>query len=349
MVILVKSCMLTWISLLCFRKIAIKIGWVDCPGGRKKHQTAVPVVGGLSVFLAISIILSNTLGASYWVLWLGCCSLVGLSCLDDKFSIRPNYRFILHSIIIMLVLLFSHTRIAQVGDILGVGSIVLGNASLLFTVFAVVGVMNAVNMMDGIDGLTGCISLAELGWLLMLALYGGFNNETFLIMGLIGALVAFLCFNFPTKIAEQYKVFLGDTGSLLIGLLIAWLCVSLTQNSKHAYPPVLMLWIMALPLMDTVRLILSRKARKVSPFKADRRHIHHILLRLHLSVRQTICILSMASLSLGLLGISLYKLGATESVLFTGILLIFGAYYILILSLERKLAQHHDLKRYILH
>lgn len=339
--VLVKSFVITFLAVCYLRKIALKIGWVDCPGGRKKHRSPVPVVGGLAVFMGVSVTLMALFVQSAQVFWMGCCALVLISCLDDKITLRAGHRFVLHGIIVMLVAYFTNTSLSQLGDLLGLGPINLGHGRMLFTAFAVVGVINAVNMMDGMDGLTACVSLVELGLLLFLALSGHFMLEGLLITTCIGALLAFLCFNFPNQLSGKYKVFLGDTGSMFIGLVLAWLCTRLTQTPVQIYPPVLMLWIVALPVMDTLHVMLNRKARGVSVFKPDRRHIHHILLGFGFHPRQVVAILTLVAFSLGLMGIFLYRIGTSDAWLFAGIMLIFCLYYGLVLQLKKRLARFH--------
>lgn len=339
--VLVKSFVITFLAVCYLRKIALKIGWVDYPGGRKKHQNPVPVVGGLAVFMGVSITLIALFSQSAQIFWLGCCALVLISCMDDRMTLRAGHRFVLHCIIVMLVAYFSNTSLSQLGNLLGFGPINLAHGRMLFTAFAVVGVINAVNMMDGMDGLTACVSLAELGLLLFLALSGHFMLESLLITTCMGALLAFLCFNFPNQLSGKYKVFLGDTGSMFIGLILAWLCTRLTQTPAHLYPPVLMLWIVALPVMDTLHVMLNRKARGVSVFKPDRRHIHHILLGLGFHPRQIVAILTLVAFSLGLMGIFLSKIGTSEAWLLAGIMLIFCLYYGFVLQLKKRLTRSH--------
>ena len=142
-------------------------------------------------------------------------------------------------------------------------------------------------------------------------------------------------FNFPSKFVLTRKVFLGDSGSMLLGLTLAWLCVRLTQV-PNGYPPVLMLWIMALPLMDTIYLIINRKARGVSAFKADRRHMHHVLLQLNYTPRQTTLILMSMSFFIGSTGVILHMYGLNDWMLFYGFILLSLVYATLSYGLKKR-------------
>ncbi|MCR9191750.1 MAG: undecaprenyl/decaprenyl-phosphate alpha-N-acetylglucosaminyl 1-phosphate transferase [Gammaproteobacteria bacterium] len=335
---------MTVVFLYGARWLGIKIGLVDNPGGRKKHQAPVPLVGGFAIFLSLTI----TLGVlepinTCFIFWVMCCALVLISGVDDKVALRASHRFILHFLIVCTGSLFGGSYITQVGDLVGSGVLVLGMGSVVFTGVSVVGVINAVNMMDGIDGLTACVTLVEVGLLFILSLFGHYQVETMVIGAFIGALLAFLVFNFPSQLFEKYRVFLGDTGSMLIGLMLAWLCIRLTQTGEYRYPPALMLWILALPLMDTLYLMVDRKLRGVSLFRPDRHHIHHLFLRLNFTPRQTVSILSLISLSIGLVGIALYRLKVPELYLFLGALIVFGSYSMGVYTLKRRLLIHNSL------
>lgn len=344
--LLLKSFFVTLVLLLLLRPLSIKLGLVDNPGGRKKHKFSVPLVGGWAIFIGFSITFLPELMYSkpYLVFWLAGLALILISGIDDRHSLRASHRFMLHCGVILLIGLFGETVITNLGNLLGFGVIFLGWGSLVFTCFAVVGIINAVNMMDGADGLTACVSLAELGLMLFLALQRHFNMEAMIIVTFMGTLLAFLLFNFPAKIIEKHKVFLGDTGSTLVGLLLAWLCMRLTQNAQ-GYPPALMLWLVALPLMDTLHLIINRKARGVPAFQADRRHIHHIFLQLNGSPKQIALILSTSTLVIGLTGVGLYHYGVSESGLFYGMVVVFCVYSGFAYRLKKRVSQRKSLLR----
>jgi UDP-GlcNAc:undecaprenyl-phosphate/decaprenyl-phosphate GlcNAc-1-phosphate transferase len=319
---------ITLLILIFLYPLSINYGFVDHPFGRKKHKNAVPLIGGISIFIGASAILIKAIpyNQTYMIFWLCCFVLVLLSVADDIFRLKPKHRLVMQFILACLIIVFGETSISNLGNLLGWGDVLLGQASLWFTAISMVGITNAVNMMDGLDGLTGCVSLVELSCLLFLSIHYGVQTEAMVIAIVMGAVVAFLIFNFPTKFSEKRKVFLGDAGSTLMGLTLSWLCVRLSQDSSNHYPPVLMLWIMALPVMDTLHLIINRKIRGVSPFKADRRHIHHILLQLDYSPRQVVLILMSLSFMVGAGGIYLWMSGAPEWLLFAGMVILFSVY-----------------------
>lgn len=337
--LLFAAILLSTITICLLLSYSYKIGLIDKPGGRKKHGQNVPLIGGIAIYISITILLAPLFlqKIQYFAFWIATFLLVITCVLDDLKTIKVKHRFLMQSLSIVILMFFGQTIIFNLGDLAFIGQINLGWLSIPFTIFTLIGVINAVNMMDGIDGITGCVSLVELILLGGLAAFIGAKFELVVIITLIGAILAFLVFNFPNKLLKR-KIFLGDAGSMLIGLILAWLTVKLTQGNNKI-PPVLMLWIMALPLMDTVHLIVNRKARGLSPFKADRRHIHHILLQLNYSQVQTPLIIMSTALAVGATGVLLFINGVSEGLLFLGIILIFIIYLSASIYLKRKVVK----------
>lgn len=232
--------------------------------------------------------------------------------------------------------MFGKTALFNLGNLLGVGALNLQKFSIPFTCFAVIGIINAVNMMDGVDGLTGGVSLIECFILLVLSNHIGLTGSCMILTSVLGGIVAFLFFNFPSRLSSKYKIFLGDAGSMFIGLTLAWACVRITQ-CDNGYPPALMLWVMALPLMDAIYLIINRKMRGFSPFRADRRHMHHILLNLGYSPKQTTLIMMAFSLLMNLLGVFLYLRATPDWLLFYGFIAVFLLYASVSYMLKKRI------------
>lgn len=338
--IVCKALMATLLSILILFPLSYKVGLVDLPGGRKKHGEAVPLTGGLAIFISLSffvLTLYNTITLPIYLLmfWIASFFLVIICIVDDKKSLSPLQRFIAQSIAILLITWLGKTQILSLGKMFGTDALNLGVLAIPFTIFSIIGVINAVNMTDGIDGLAGSVSIAETVLLLFLAVRVNAQYEVYVIFCLIGSLIGFLVFNFPSFITKKRKVFLGDTGSMLLGFTLSWLCVRLTQG-ENAIPAVLMLWVMALPIMDTIYLIINRKARGVSPLKSDRRHMHHILLQ-YFSNRQTVLILFAVSLIIGSIGIGMYLIGVSELNLFISYLSLFVIYVVISYIMRKQL------------
>src|SRR5690606_6829180 len=153
----------------------------------------------------------------------------------------------------------------------------LGPLSLPLTVFATVGLINAINLIDGVDGLAGTLVLCALAMLCCAALYAGNASLAGQEMVLGGAVAGFLAWNFRVPGRARAAVFLGNSGSALLGLAIAWVSFRLTQNPGHPVNPVLALWLLPVPVLDRLVPIVRRLRAGRPPFSAGRDHIHHYL------------------------------------------------------------------------
>ena len=192
-------------------------------------------------------------------------------------------------------------EITSLGNLLGFGDIQLGYLSPFVTIFAVLGGINAFNMTDGIDGTTGGISLITMGFLLILA--ASIPQVTTICALFIPALIAFLLFNARIFGRKKASIFLGDAGSMLLGFTICYLVILISQGENRIISPVTVLWILGLPILDTVCIMIRRMQKGNSPFAPDREHFHHILPLAGYSVNQTLNIILFISLCLGSFGI----------------------------------------------
>lgn len=270
---LVISCMWKW-------------GILDAPDGvRKLHGRTVPLAGGLAV-LAGCVLASVTslwknsgfllerqddihfviglLSASVWVTALGI--------VDDKGLLRGRQKF-LGQIVAALMLTSSGCVISRL-EFLSV-SIELGMLSIPFTIFWLVGTINAVNLMDGVDGLATSIGAVLSGVFALMSLITGHDLEATLSVALCGALLGFLPYNFP-----HARIFLGDTGSMLIGLLLGTLALRSSVKSQATLTIAAPLAVLSLLIFDVVMAILRRKLTGRSLYCTDRGHLHHRLVQL---------------------------------------------------------------------
>ena len=305
MLLSVLTGVLTLFVIFCLIPMAKKIGLVDIPGGRKKHLGETPLIGGISIYLVLGIFAVFTDNFNNdWKWVLGVASiLIIVGMIDDLWDIRPLYKFGAQIIAAILMMLSTGDFIKTIAYLPSGNTINITELGYFLTLLAVVGLINAFNMMDGIDGLaaTQAILTIIFTFTSMVILNGKFINDVYLIF-LLGALIGFLVANlnlFPT-----IKVFLGDAGSMMLGFYAAWILISNTQNhSAEGLPPSMALWIVAVPVIDTLSISVRRILLRRSPFHPDRKHIHHICLRLGLSPRQSlimICILSVISYLIGL-------------------------------------------------
>lgn len=261
----------TYYLLKLFISSAPKFGLVDIPNHRSSHST--PIVRGAGfvfglIFLIgiciFSYLSSHTLSYSYILIALILVYLTGVY--DDINDIHSKLKF-LSIIIAAVIAYYDGFAIVSLGTYFGI-ELTLGYLSLPFTIFAIVGFTNALNLTDGLDGLAGSISIVILLGLFYIGFIHNDNILTYLSFSLIVPLFAFLIFNW-----HPAKVFMGDSGSLFLGFTLAILCIYALKYIN----PVSILFLAAIPLLDTLIVMLRRKQRKQSFFVADKNHLHHIL------------------------------------------------------------------------
>jgi UDP-GlcNAc:undecaprenyl-phosphate GlcNAc-1-phosphate transferase len=341
---LLSAFLITAVALVALRPFAVRIGLVDNPGGRKTHASPTPMIGGLAIYLGtLSIcILSPAIINDYKFLLAlsGFVLLVGV--LDDLYEIRVSLRMAMHATAAWGMAVTANVQLTSLGDITFSGPIELGLLAIPVTIFATVGVINAINMSDGLDGLSGGLSVISLALLSVAALSAGQSALLSFSEILIVSLMAFLAFNFRLIWKKSALVYLGDAGSTMLGFIIAWLMIASTQGNKAFIAPVYALWFLAVPLMDTVSLMIRRPLRGNSPFKPGRDHLHHRLLNMGFDTKQTVLIIHGAALALGGIGLAGHFAGAPESLMFMLFITLFVIY--LFASRHPLSEERHSLK-----
>tara|TARA_B100000575_G_C23017078_1_gene585719 strand:- start:320 stop:1081 length:762 start_codon:yes stop_codon:yes gene_type:complete len=245
--------------------------------------------------------------------------------IDDLKGLRPLLRIVVQSLVSLYVIFSTGVYLESFGNLLGFGEVSLGALSIPFTVFCVVGIMNAFNMIDGINGLcSGCAMIA----LLLIGFHSGLIYDSMLVL-IIGTMIGFLIFNLRI-FGKKRGVFLGDSGSNLIGFWVAWSAIYASQNIVYDVEPITMIWFVAIPLLDCIGLIFSRIKQGKSWATAGRDHIHHKLM-INFSAEKTLLIILFISLITGLFGIYVGNNASalTSLILFTiyGFIYYVVAYY----------------------
>ncbi|EJW22090.1 hypothetical protein IMCC14465_04840 [alpha proteobacterium IMCC14465] len=327
---------MTLTTIFCLTPLAKRIGLVDKPGGRKKHLGNIPLTGGISIFTVLSAFAVFTgYFNNDWKWVLGVASiLIIIGLIDDLWDIRPLYKLGAQILATILLMLSTGDYIQTIAYLPGGTPANVAELGYLLTLLAVVGLINAFNMMDGIDGLAAMQAILSI-ILTFISLYifgGNYAGDIFVIL-LLGALIGFLVANL--SILPKTKVFLGDAGSMLLGFCVAWILISNTQNhGGEGLPPSMALWIVAVPVTDTLALSVRRMLLRRSPFSPDRKHLHHICLRLGLSPQQSLIMICTFSLIIYLIGISAYLLfGEIVSIVLFFVMI--GLYFIMIKKIWR--------------
>lgn len=222
-----------------------------------------------------------------WPLLAGLFILLAMGAIDDAFSIRAWVKLLVMVWTCCFVVIFGQARIVEVGDLFGFGTVELGIMTEAFTVMSIVLLMNAINMIDGVDGLAGGFCALVVAAMMIVCAMAGQMAPFWALAILLAALLAFLAFNMRYPRHPRASVFLGDSGSLCMGLLLGWFCIKLTQGDGAPFEPATVIWIIALPVMDAFALFLARSIRGLHPFNADRRHLHHRFLDAGVSPSKT--------------------------------------------------------------
>lgn len=287
--------------------IARKKRLFDIPDNhRKLHTRVVPNLGGVGIFFAFFITASLCIKPDFttWNYVATACLILFITGLkDDLVSISPSKKFIAQTAAAAITVIFADVRLHSLGGLFGIHEIPYW-ASVPFSIIGCIFVTNAFNLIDGIDGLAGTVGVyISLMLGLFLAAYGNISAAV-IAFSLSGALLGFLRSNLPPA-----RIFMGDTGSLLIGFVVSILSI-LTINAYHpggtidnvivSAPAVFVvtLSILFLPVFDTFRVFTMRILRGHSPFRADRTHLHHYLLDIGLSHGQTVAAILVANVML---------------------------------------------------
>jgi UDP-GlcNAc:undecaprenyl-phosphate GlcNAc-1-phosphate transferase len=313
-----------------------KYSLMDIPDNQRKiHKNPKPLVGGIGMLVVVSFssVLFvtptdiNLRGYYSSVIMLG---IVGF--LDDFSDLHYSYKFIAQMLASIIMMKYSNTILQSFGNIVPFFHGDLGYFALPVTILSAIGVINAINMLDGLDGLAGGVSLIAFISFAIFAFVNGQIEIMLLSVALIGALSGFLRYNwYPSKL------FMGDAGSSFLGFSLTFLSIFVTQGEGNLgiVPPVAPLLILTVPIVDTVTVMTKRMLKGKSPFFADKSHLHHMLMRLGLSVKSSVKMILFLSVIFALLGV----LGALLEVSEQSMFLVFITYFVL------NIAVHFVLER----
>jgi len=272
------SLFLTAILIPMFSRLAVRLEIYDFPGPRKVHQQPVPRIGGLAMAIGafVPIILLVPLEDITSAYLMGGVVLVVVGIIDDWRGLGYKTKFAGQLLAALIAVFYGGIRITKLGSFLPEEMILADWTSAISTLLILVGVTNAINLADGLDGLAGGISLLIFGCIGYLAYIEYDYTIAVLAAAIVGCCLGFLRFNtFPAT------VFMGDTGSQLLGFSAAYLSMALTQGNT-ALSSLLPMIILGFPLLDTLAVMAQRISEGRSPFAADKNHFHHRLIKMGL-------------------------------------------------------------------
>ena len=301
------------------KKMACKFGAIDVPkDARRIHKKPIPLWGGIAIFLGfiLSVLIFSDLSTELIGILVGATIIVILGAVDDRFALDAKVKFLVQ-IVAAVIPIACGLRIEVFSNLFGSdGSrIVLDVFSIPLTLIWIVGVCNAVNLIDGLDGLAcGVSTIAALSTFLVVVQHDD-AASALVIAALAGACIGFLPYNF-----NPAKIFMGDSGALFLGFILATVSISGNFKMHTLINFGLPFVVLGLPIFDTIFAILRRVLRGKKPWEADRGHIHHKLIDMGMSQKQAVAVLYAISALLGLSAVLLtnsnwVKIGVIAAVL----------------------------------
>lgn len=331
--ILLLSAVVSGVAIRLAMSAAPALKLVDHPGEHKQHEHSTPFVGGIGLFLAVMVSLlalshlQPQLEGFAFGLALATVIMFVTGLADDIWRLGFRIRFVIQACAALIMVFVGDVALRDLGGLLFDDSLPLGALSVPFTVFATIGVINALNMIDGMDGMAGSIAFMSLLVISAMAVGAGSAEHVIVSFGLLGGVGAFLYYNLRRRGQSRARVFLGDNGSMLLGLLLASLLIDMSQGESRVIAPVSAVWLLAVPLMDTVGVMLRRVWLGKSPFAPDRYHLHHLMQQAGFRVDDIVAIVAVLQLVLGVAGVGAHALGASEGVLLLAFLALFALYF----------------------
>lgn len=297
---------ITFWSVPTINKISRRKNLMDEPGLRSSHARKIPNLGGIAIFYSIGIcasIFAFELFDSFKFLFASLIILLHIGVMDDIIVMRAYKKLIAQIIVSVLIVIGSDVRIRSLFGLFGIEELNYV-FSALFSIVTFIIVINAFNLIDGIDGLAGGYAvLCSIAFGFSFWWLGPYHDPlAVLTVVIVGAVLGFLYYNLSGY--RSVKIFMGDTGSMILGFLLTFLAISFIDifidNKMPGVPryhletaPVIAVAILILPIVDTLNVIMIRLLHKKSPFEADKNHIHHKVLRLGFTHRRsTVYILS---------------------------------------------------------
>lgn len=299
----VTAFFITYISIPAIVNVSRSMNLYERTSKRGSHKGSVPTLGGVAIFAGVvvagSVFLPESMMGGYRYVLAALIVLFFTGVKDDLLSIDPKKKLTAQIIVALIVTLLADFRITSFQGFLGFGEIPYV-ISVVFTVFVYLVIINGFNLIDGIDGLSSGVAILVTAAFGTLFVLNGAYNYAYQPFILTAALIAFFIFN---VFSEKNKIFLGDTGSLTVGFLVAVIAINFLECDHKGGAseiiksvPAMTFGILIVPLFDTLRVFTIRIFEGKSPFHADRKHIHHRLLDLGFSHLTSTLLILLANL-----------------------------------------------------
>lgn len=297
------------------KSFAQKVGAMDVPGEeRRVHDHPIPRMGGLAIFLGflLSVLLFIPISLPLQGILLGCVIIVATGAIDDIISINAWVKLLMQILAAVVAVLHGVEINVLANPALWSSQeyLILGALSIPITILWIVGITNSVNLIDGLDGLAVGVSTISSLTMLVIALVVSDNSVALVLAALVGACVGFMPYNL-----NPAKIFMGDTGSLLLGYVLATMSILGLFKFATIVSFAVPLLAIAVPLFDTVFAFTRRILKGQSPMQADRGHFHHRLIDMGLSQKQAVAVLYSISAILGLAAVLITTSGEIKALI----------------------------------
>lgn len=322
-------------AVLCIALIPLarKTDLVDHPGRRKVHETVTPLTGGPAIFIVLMAALAWWLVEDRFVqaLMAGGALMFLVGLVDDRHRLSPLTRFMVQVVACLVMVVWAGVYLDDFGRLLTSYVLKTGPLAVPITIFAAMGVINSFNMIDGMDGLAGGIFLIAAAGIALLAGSAGQPVMHWLALLSIAAVIGFLLLNARFPWNQKARIFMGDSGSMLLGFILAWSFIALgndlNETGERAFMPITAVWLIAVPLLDTTTQMWRRWRAGKSPLGADQFHLHHAFLRAGYSVGETWFNIMLMALVLAGIGVLFEFTGAPDYMSFWTFMAFAFAYY----------------------
>jgi len=333
---LLSALIISFISTPIVKEFAHRVGAIDVPAdARRVHDHPIPRLGGLAIFLGfiLSVVLFAEVNLQMRGILLGAVLVVIIGVIDDIVPLPAWLKFIIQ-IAAALIAVFHGVRIEIISNpniFSSAEYLIFGALSVPITVIWIVAVTNSVNLIDGLDGLAVGVSTIAAVTMLIIAFLVSDGNVAIVLAALAGACIGFMPYNL-----NPAKIFMGDTGALLLGYVLATVSVVGLFKFYAVISFVVPFIVLGLPIFDTAFAFFRRLLHGENPMKPDRKHFHHRLIDMGLSQKQAVAILYVISGVLGLLAVLMTTTGEMKAIIVLAALMLVAALTMLIMSLRRS-------------
>ena len=331
----------TVLFMFALRPIAEATSLVDVRKGHKRNGEPVPVIGGLAMCLGIVFVSGFVdFPSLFFPLIFAMVLLVVVGTIDDRFDLPASVRLVAQTCAALLVVVGANITVTDLSQAFFV-PLSIHPVAIPFSLLFIVTIINAFNVVDGIDGLAGGLSFIALAALAVL----GVGSDVLLFVSLLAGVVAgYLLFNLPLGFNRSVRSFMGDAGSTFLGVAIAVLGIIMSQGEAARFPPVIGLWLVAVPVFDLFSAVIRRLVERKSPFAPDHEHLHHVLVQHGLSSRSTLVLMLLMSGMLAIGGLFGHAAHMPEGLMLFGWFAALFVYYQMMRRPVRVVRLLHGLK-----